>query len=73
MPIETNIPIPPPLAREPRLSDELKAEIDAMPVGGSLLMQDDKAIRCVAARLYTQGKKSRRRVVPGGYRIWRIA
>lgn len=73
MQIQTDIPAPTDRNPTRRITPEMAAEIDAMPVGASVLIQDEKLASCIMSRLRNYGKKPKKRPEDGGHRVWRVA
>ena len=72
MRIETAVSPPATGARYSRVSKEMRAEIDGMPVGGSVVLPSFAVARCVAARMRHNGWEVRQRKEADGTRLWRI-
>ena len=71
--IQTDVPVPTDRNPARRITPEMAAEIDAMPVGASVLIQDNKLARCIMSRFRNHGKKPKTRPEAGGHRVWRVA
>lgn len=74
MQIEKTIPAPDALERVSRVQGQVKASVDAMQVGDSVLVNVELA-RCIRARLVYCGKLSRQKKdsESGLMRVWRVA
>ena len=72
MQIDCAIPAPTDRNPERRITEDMADAIDKMEVGQSVFVADFETARCIAARIRWRGRKPKRRIVAGGFRVWRV-